>query len=162
MEHLCTPTVVHACPSCPCLSQDRLWNLREAKGGGPFQVSAPAAGPLPRNSQDSNISLSPVGTKEAQGSDEHLNPDPEASKCHAPEIPLWSRGLRPQGHALPPWALHPLWNLLKVAISGSRWRVGLSGWVSGFGDERDVSPSPALCLERCQPQTGWSRRSPRR
>lgn len=55
---------------------------------------------------------------------------PSASKCHAPETPLWSRGSWPPGHALPLWVLCPLWDLWKVAISGPRWRVGLSGRVS--------------------------------
>lgn len=69
-------------------------------GRAQLQVSAPEQAPLPGKSRDITSPF-PMGTKEAPRSDEHSNPDPAACTCHAPEIPLWSRGLRPQGHALP-------------------------------------------------------------
>lgn len=75
-------------------------------GRAQLQVSAPEQALLPGNR--TITPPFPNGNKEAPRSDEHLNPDPTASKCHAPEIPLWPRGLRPQGHALPRLGPAPL------------------------------------------------------
>lgn len=116
------PTYIHpelcACPPAAPARAKTLLGLSpvvmrgRGQGWGAVSVPALASSSRPCFLKTGRTMIVPFSWWDKKGSEERCDPTragaevefepgPSTSKCHAPEIPFWSRGLRPQRHALP-------------------------------------------------------------